>query len=92
MVQLAAEGVSPGQMVLEWAADLRFEGQSWELTTPLVRSERLDQQGVQAMIEAFHELHQKVYSYSDRAQPVEFINLRVRPSGAIPRSACPHTG
>lgn len=92
MVQLAAEGVSPGQMVLEWAADLRYEGQSWELTTPLVRSEQLDQQGVQAMIEAFHELHQKVYSYSDRAQPVEFINLRVKAIGRNPQISLPTYG
>ncbi len=30
--QLADEGVRPEEMVLEWAADLRYEGQSWELT------------------------------------------------------------
>ncbi len=79
--QLADEGVRPEEMVLEWAADLRYEGQSWELTTPLTRAERLGEADVAEMIEGFHSLHQKVYSYSEHSQPIEFINLRVKAVG-----------
>lgn len=79
--QLTDEGVAPADMVLGWSADLRYEGQSWELTTPLTRVDRLGDQDVAGMIEAFHELHQRVYSYSERSQPIEFINLRVKAVG-----------
>lgn len=79
--QLADEGVRPEEMVLEWAADLRYEGQSWELTTPLIRAEELSDADVARMIDGFHALHQKVYSYSERSQPIEFINLRVKAIG-----------
>lgn len=89
MAQLTDEGVKPEQMVLEWAADLRYEGQSWELTTPLTRVEQLSGDDVAEMIEGFHALHQKVYSYSERSQPIEFINLRVKAIGRNPQISLP---
>ncbi|NLE73980.1 MAG: hydantoinase/oxoprolinase family protein, partial [Actinobacteria bacterium] len=89
VVQLADEGVEPAQMVLEWAADLRYEGQSWELTTPLKRMERLSEADVNGMVDGFHVLHQQVYSYSERSQPIEFINLRVKAVGRNPQISLP---
>ena len=38
--QLKAENVNDADIVVEWSADLRYEGQSWELNTPVRRSER----------------------------------------------------
>jgi len=49
---------------LERMADVRYVGQSYELTIPWGGS--------------FHEEHQRIYGYSDPALPVEIVTVRVR--------------
>jgi N-methylhydantoinase A/oxoprolinase/acetone carboxylase beta subunit len=49
---------------LERLADVRYLGQSYELTIPWGGS--------------FHEEHQRIYGYSDPARPVEIVTVRVR--------------
>jgi N-methylhydantoinase A len=55
---------------LERMADLRYAGQSYELTVPW-RSRR-------AALLRFHEAHERTYGYANRARAVEVITLRVR--------------
>ena len=49
---------------LERLADLRYVGQSYELTIPWGAS--------------FHQEHQRIYGYSDPARPTEVVTVRVR--------------
>jgi N-methylhydantoinase A len=49
---------------LERFADVRYQGQSYELTIPW--------QG------DFHKEHRRVYGYSDEARPTQIVTLRVR--------------
>jgi N-methylhydantoinase A/oxoprolinase/acetone carboxylase beta subunit len=49
---------------LERMADVRYLGQSYELTIPWGGS--------------FHEEHRRIYGYSDPARPVEVVTVRVR--------------
>jgi N-methylhydantoinase A/oxoprolinase/acetone carboxylase beta subunit len=49
---------------LERMADMRYVGQSYELTIPWAGS--------------FHEEHQRIYGYSDPVRPVEIVTVRVR--------------
>jgi len=65
---LAEVGELPG----EGEADLRYAGQSFELTVPLGGD----------VEEAFHRAHEERYGYADRARPVELVAVRtaeVRP-------------
>ena len=39
--QLREENVESPNIRIEWSADMRYEGQSWELNTPIERTERL---------------------------------------------------
>jgi N-methylhydantoinase A len=60
------------QLPGEGEADLRYAGQSFELTVPL--GDDLD--------EAFHRAHEEQYGYADRSRPVELVAVRtaeVRP-------------
>jgi N-methylhydantoinase A len=41
------------------------------------------------LLASFHDLHQRVYSYSEPKSTVEFINLRVRAIGRIPSLTLP---
>jgi N-methylhydantoinase A len=82
--QLAEEKVLHENMEITWSADLRYEGQSWELNAPIEAADRLDANGVRRIAEDFHALHEQVYSYAEPEAVVEFVNLRVRVMGKNP--------
>ncbi len=67
-----AQGDVPGA-ALERYADLRYVGQSYELTVPWRDAEQ-----------EFHAAHARVYGYSAVERPVESITLRVRAVLATP--------
>ena len=82
--QLEEEKVPDQNMEITWSADLRYEGQSWELNAPIEATDRLDADGVRRIADDFHALHQQVYSYAEPEGVVEFVNLRVRVMGKNP--------
>jgi N-methylhydantoinase A len=82
--QLAAQNVPESQTVIEWSADLRYQGQSYELNTPITHKTSLAEADVEEIITRFHELHYKVYAYGSSDETVEFINLRVAAIGKVP--------
>ena len=55
-----------GELPAEGEADVRYAGQSFELTVPL--GPRLAQR--------FHELHEERYGYADRERPLELVAVR----------------
>jgi N-methylhydantoinase A len=63
--QLREEKVKDEDIHIEWSADLRYEGQSWELNTPIERGPILGAHQFQDILSNFHSLHHKVYSYSE---------------------------
>jgi len=79
--QLASEGLPAENIELIRSADLRYEGQSWELNTPINPASSLDETALKSIVNDFHNLHQKVYSYSEPDEMIEFVNLRVRAVG-----------
>ena len=94
--QLLEERVSKERIEISWSADLRYEGQSWELNIPVQRRETVDQGALRSIADTFHQLHQQVYSFSEPNGVVEFVNLRVRATGrnpalTLPRQAAPGT-
>lgn len=78
--ELAAEGIGRDAMRLERLLDLRYVGQSYELTVPFFGD-------VAATVAAFHEAHERRYGYADPEEPVEVVNLRLRAVGTIPKPA-----
>jgi len=83
--QLRAERVPEDRIEIVWSADLRYEGQSYEINTPVShRDHRLTEEDVRETIRRFHELHQRIYEYSSIDEAVEFINLRVTAIGRVP--------
>jgi N-methylhydantoinase A len=78
---IVAEGVSREQVTLEPMLDMRYRGQSYELTVPLAEN----------FMDAFHQAHAHVYGYSEPAMPVEIVNLRLRAIGHLPRPPLPKT-
>ena len=58
------------------SADLRYTGQSYELTVPW----RADDPAA-----AFHREHQRVYGYSNPEKAIQIVTIRVRARIAVPR-------
>jgi len=81
VLQMENEKVPVQNIILTWSADLRYEGQSWELNAPIELSKKVDVDYIKKIAQDFHQLHQKVYSYSEPMETVEFVNLRVRAKG-----------
>jgi N-methylhydantoinase A len=55
-----------GRLPAEGEADLRYAGQSFELTVPLQKG----------LAEAFHRAHEERYGYSDRERAIELVAVR----------------
>lgn len=74
-VRLSSEGYNEDNSVFEYFADLRYVGQSSELTIPINVSDVLAD-GAACLNEPFNQSYQTVYGYSDDAE-VELANLRI---------------
>ncbi len=81
---LAEENVPPEHTILERAVDLRYVGQSYELTIPVKQTGHLRVEDVDQVIADFHSWHQRVYAYGDPTEPVEFISVRLAAIGKVP--------
>ncbi|MFV1858117.1 MAG: hydantoinase/oxoprolinase family protein, partial [Anaerolineales bacterium] len=81
---LEQEKVPEERIRLRRSADIRYEGQSYELTIPLRSSGPLKDGDLRQMITDFHALHQRIYAYSDHEESVEVISLRLAAEGLVP--------
>ncbi len=66
MAELEAEGFKKNEIHRIDSLDLRYRGQSYELTVPLVAD----------FIERFHKAHERRYGYANRGRDVELVNVR----------------
>jgi N-methylhydantoinase A len=72
---LAGEGCSSDAMRFQAEADMRYVGQAYELTVPVILS---DPVAFLAEAErAFHDEHQRTYGHASMEDAVELVNLRV---------------
>ena len=76
--ELAAQGFSGAEIALRHAADLRYVGQSFELTVPLrpVDGRAPDAGYIAELAEAFGREHLRSYGHRP-GHPVELVNLRL---------------
>ncbi len=69
---IAEDGYTEG-VIVEYAADLRYRGQSHELTVSLN-----DGHQAQAVRDAFHEAHSERFGFSSPDTPVEVVTARAK--------------
>ncbi len=83
--ELAAQGYTKRVRVSR-SLDLRYAGQSYELTVPISSTDPA------RFTKAFHAIHRRRYGHSDTARPVEIVSVRVRaeaPGAAVSLPAIP---
>lgn len=96
--QLAAEAINalsdmagPGDTEVGLAADIRYEGQSFDLTVPFDASASLDD-----VVRLFHAAHDRNFGHAEEAASMQVVSLRASAARAAPvipmprRPAFPH--
>jgi len=81
--QLVDDGCSETEIKVDWALDLRYMGQSFELKVAL-QTRKLDESVVADIKAAFHRTHHEEYGQSFPELPVELVNLRLTAVGPLP--------
>jgi N-methylhydantoinase A/oxoprolinase/acetone carboxylase beta subunit len=76
---LAAEGFDGDRALVECALDVRYIGQSYEITVPFEQDYRA----------TFDARHQQTYGYANPRRGAEVVNLRVKAIGVTNKPALP---
>lgn len=83
---------------LELFAEARYRSQVWELDTPLPVRRFRGQADVDGLVEAFHQVHDRVYAVRDEGSQVECVNwvgrlsiMLAAPPAAVESAAAPYT-
>jgi N-methylhydantoinase A len=79
---LLREGMSPGSLSFLRHVELRYVGQSFELTVHLPDGP-LDASAIGRVSDSFHHEHDRAYGYCAPTEPVEWVNLRLTALGRI---------
>jgi N-methylhydantoinase A len=85
---LAREGIAPQQHHLLRSIDLRYQGQSHELSVS-VPAGPLTPQHLHDLQEQFHAAHVRAYGYDAREDAVELVNIRLTAVGSSPKPRFP---
>ena len=80
--RLDADGIAEEDRSLQFAADLRYRGQAFELTVPWTGA--FDAVAIGSVAAAFHALHEQRFSYANPSDTVEFVTLRLDAIGRLP--------
>jgi N-methylhydantoinase A/oxoprolinase/acetone carboxylase beta subunit len=77
---LGAEGFHPARRRVERLLDVRYVGQSYEITLPFAPGFRAE----------FDRRHARLYGYANPARPIEVVNVRVAGVGVTRKPRLPH--
>ena len=81
LADLGREGFRGSRVIVEQQLDVRYIGQSFEITLPLAPGYR----------DEFDRRHGRLYGYSNPARAVEVVAVRVRAVGVTEKPALPFT-
>jgi N-methylhydantoinase A len=76
-VDLRQEGFADSEISLQPALDMRYAGQSYELTIN-ARSGAGEAADGEQYARDFHEAHRRRFSYSSEGEPVVIVNIRLK--------------
>jgi N-methylhydantoinase A len=79
--RLADEGIGAERIEIERAVDLRYRGQSFEITTPLPSEPT--EATLETAARRFHERHEERYGHASPQEPVELVTVRLRARGLV---------
>lgn len=72
--EMNRDGFARKNIILHRMLDLRYLGQSYEITIPF-KTKKTDRS---FFLSLFHKEHQKLYAYHHPQKPVEIVNIRIK--------------
>ena len=84
--ELSAEGFTDSQITLEYAFDMRYAGQGYEITIPLKGGVP---QNFDAVRRSFDDTHKQLFGHHAPDEPVEVVTYRVAGVGLLPEVKMP---
>src|SRR2546427_12211965 len=73
---LRAQGYGADRVEIERSADLKYQGQSFELAVPLGPA-AMGIDGISRLAEAFDKEHERTYGHKAEGNPIQIVNLRL---------------
>jgi N-methylhydantoinase A len=80
---LRKEEVSEDKIIVNRSMDLRYVGQSYELTVS-VPNGFISSETINEIERRFHKVHEEKYGYCVKGEPIEIVNLRLAVIGLVP--------
>jgi N-methylhydantoinase A len=88
VAHLKTDGFKPGQIDIGRSLDMRYVGQVHECTVDIGAFE-INARSIDKVKEAFHARHEELYTYSERHNAVEVVNIESTLYGRIDKPAAP---
>jgi len=86
--KLLEDGFVEDDIIIERTMEMRYVGQVHECNV-LIPNGKLDADSVQTILEAFHHRHKELYTYDERDNKVELVNIEVAVIGKISKPKLP---
>ncbi len=80
--RLESTGYADDHVAFERAVDVRYVGQSFELTVP-VEDDSVTPDTLKTIAERFHGLHEQRYGHASPKEPIELVTVRLRARGLV---------
>lgn len=80
------EGYALSQLRREFAVDVRYLGQGYELTIPFGDASEVSPEDVAAARTRFDEAHEKAFGHAAPDEEAEAVNYRLRASAVVPKA------
>ena len=81
---LEQDSIPATQRRFDFALDLRYRGQGYELTVPIA-ARPLDASALTAATAVFHDLHRQRFAHADVDAAIECVALRLTATGIVPK-------
>ncbi|MEN0013606.1 MAG: hydantoinase/oxoprolinase family protein [Solirubrobacteraceae bacterium] len=82
-------GTPPEQRGKEFIVEARYPFQVWELDVPLAGGRFDSSADVDALVEGFHDVHERVFAVRESGQQVECISWKGRATANLPKPTLP---
>lgn len=71
---IADDGIEPGRAEILLSADMRYQGQSYDIEVPIAAT--LDERAIERAVDGFRARYRQLYGHGSLEDAVEFVNLR----------------
>lgn len=84
-IEFSNEGFAGDAVTIDFALDMRYSGQGYELTVPAGLVSNVTEKGLVELREQFDTMHEQLFGHSAPLEEVEVVNYRARATAVVPK-------